>query len=190
MSTFGNKPTCGENPDDDIMHWIRFICRSGQWKKSLSWPEAYRIFWESVIGWLLPIQWYKYGTDPMPHSGYIYEHVSRNARKFGFHLHNRGLMPLTLTGYRHLEPAPSGYPQISKELFISIAHKWSLLYRGIGMDTRPFLYVPVEGTGRTDEPAYCIKPDISRLLILGVDPACGLRDDDFDWSLFQTPPDA
>ena len=154
---------------------------------SFSTEEAYRLFWTVDFAWLLTLDWYRYDLGGHCQQGHVPETVSKCSRFLAYHLMRRGHRALTK---RDLLALDSRIDYLTTPTFRSRmsrmnAHFFPDLKDGLE-HLRPFGETDVFEGNMKPIPAYRLKPGCEVLLVIDFVPGGGT--DEFDWTIFQTPP--
>lgn len=148
--------------------------------------EALESFNAAQFAWCLPPDIYRYLVAGKEGAAQVSTKVQPAARMFGLQLHSRGLRPLTKHAYEQL---------IGKDLtdrnFQKMAARFGSFYKGLPVKERPYYAYDFDSDRVVRNGlAYVMRADVEWFVVFGVDPECGLTDDDVDWGAFvpQPPP--
>lgn len=145
----------------------------------LPFEEAQQRFSDRQYAWLVPTDFYRWNIDG--HAGQNNVRVILPcARSFGLHLHTRSTKCFTLSALCALEDTILDPRALHKR-----AARFGELFGNLPRGLRPFFYYKFVPPGGLPQPAYCMHPDRTWFVIMGVvDTQAG---DDFDWWQFEHP---
>ena len=166
-------------PDD--MKTIPIMCFRNGRRTILPFEEVYHLFWTVILGWVLLSDFFRTGSIKHANQGRFSQTVQGDALKFVFNILTRGSLALAREDQcfldEHDEPPGRG-------IFAVWAHRFGKLFNG---------YKPYERVFFTDrdghrQPGYRMKQGETWLVVVEVDPDSGFKNEDLDWTIFETPP--
>jgi len=156
-------------------------------RRILSVAKAYIQFWIVQFAWLRPIDWYRCSIQGHRFGDYIDRFVQARPCFMLKLLHRRGRLALTAKDVVALDPKTTYLSDAN--LHSRAARFNNTLYAGLPEQLRPFEHCEVYERDNRLVSAYRLKPGVSIMMIVGVDPRSGLSNDAVDWTIFLTPPE-
>jgi len=146
--------------------------------RTLTLQESHVLFWCVPFGWLLPIDWCRFGKN----SDYIRELITKSIKMFAYNLLTRGYTALSINSECMLDEhdyAPS------RNVFQARAYKLAKVF---GKNI-PFVYDEDFDYSKKLQPAYRMVPGQKWMIVIGLAPESEIEPSEVDWTFFQTPPD-
>jgi hypothetical protein len=144
--------------------------------KTLSFEEAYILFWEVPFAWLEPLNWLRYGE----HNAYVKDLMGPSIKIFAYNLLTRGYMPLTIDSECMLDE--HGYAP-NRNNFQAKACRLAKLFK----EYIPFIYDEVFDNRKKLIPAYRILPESRWAIVVGIAPDHEIQTTEMNWTIFQAP---
>ena len=145
--------------------------------KTLTFKEAYVLFWEVPLSWLLPLDWFRFHQT----HAYMRDMITLSTKMFAYNLFTRGYQTLTTNSDCMLDERGDGP---SRNVFQARASKFAKIFG----DDVPFIYDNDIVDRKRTIPAYRMKFDQKWLLVIGLIPETKIKPSEIDWTFFQTPP--
>ncbi len=167
-------------PDD--MKAIPIICFHNGRRKILPLEEAYHLFWTAILGWVLLSDFFRAGFGKRAKKGRLSPIIQGDALKFVFNILTHGTLALNREDIclldEHGEPPGPG-------LFAVWAYRFGKLFKG----PRPYEHVFFTDRHGHRQKGYRMKSGETWLVVVEVDPKSGFKNEDVDWTVFETPPE-
>lgn len=165
-------------PDKDDGSGAAFICYVNGFRYIKPSDEVQRLFRAADFAWVLRTDDYRSGCGKDAKSGYVGKVAKEAGRRFGYALLTHGSLPLTIDDDCLLDEHGR---RPGRNLFACWAAKFGRLFEG----EKPYAFSTVLLDG--DVPVYRMKPGKRWIIVVGIDPDCGISDVEFDWRVFESP---
>ena len=127
------------------------------------------------FAWVMRTDYFRAGFSKDATKGYVGKIAKEVGRRFAHALLMRGSLPLTIDDF----PLDEHGESISRNLFHCWAAKFGRLFSG----EKPYEFTTLLIDG--DVPAYRMMPGKRWLIVVDIDPECGVDPMGFDWRVFE-----
>ena len=165
------------NPD---IHKLLFICSLTGRLLKLPFNEARRLLYECSIGWVKRIEWLRYDFDGLADANYLTPGIPEAGAFSGYHIMIRGRNWLTIDKYRELYEEQ----RLSIGAFAAHVSRFRKAFeKSEDKKVNPFEHQRRNEGARARITAYRLRPPLTALVIIDVDPDSGFTGDDIDWTM-------
>jgi hypothetical protein len=163
---------------------LRFECYVQGKKRMLPVEEARRQVWECQFAWIIPLDFYRYDIEGYKDHLRVSRTIPACCLLWGYHVHKR-FDYLTLASLQMLDP---DHEDLTRPNFNALASRFGQLFRDLPTDLRPIECDKMIGRDHRITLGYRFKPELTRIMIVGVELGGSYTNDDVDWDLFLSPP--
>ena len=162
---------------DNVPH-MSLVCYIDGYRCVEALDVVLQLFQKVDFAWVIRTDYFRSGFGKEATKGYVGKIAKEVGRRFAHALLRRGSLPLTIDDC----PLDEHRESIGRNLFHCWAAKFGRLFEG----EKPYEFTTLLIDG--DVPAYRMKPEKRWLIVVDIDPDCGVDSVEFDWKIFDGPP--